>query len=1207
MSRFAETLLPTKSAENFVGRNDVEIGIQNAQWHTEQDEHVLHVGEVFQGFETRRGSSGEAVHLRAIKVPVTAPDGSRLVVGYVTDITHERMQEEKLTETVRGMEIHAQNERSFNRCLELINASALDKSMPLCLRELGEKSCADRCGIFLFDEGSGRFRLRHVWVRDEHCAGGEEFIDLPFLEFSHFHEYIRRHLQLEIQDISNPPVGFEEFAREVARLGPIQALLLQGIWMDGKLYGASVLEFREPYVCGEDDYRRVQNMGNLYLLGLERERRVEEIERGALLQRQIVDSIGIPLLLFDLEYNIVSVNQETVRLLQRSSEELIGTKCYRSLCGLDAPPPWCPMCKTVQEKGKVQVDFNGHGREFIITTVPIYDTRGKMIYVLETALDVVEVRAQERQLQTLNVLLNSAASLAHITYFSGDKDARITLIGGDSGIGAVLDADGSFSLMDWMIPEDREEFEAKRRLTVAPGEYMLEMTCRARVGEELRNYSLLGIRSKHDPELYIGVLQDITARVLMEDERQDLIRSLHDYVKNERVVNECLTQIVVESSFDRNVEEVLKLVATQLDCDRVWLGQFMPGRGVNFPFEWSNEGSLPLAGLADDGFRAQIDAWTARFAANELITVGDVEKSDYAAAFRLSGCRTLMCVPIWVNKALYGVLGIGFKWRRETISALDGNILRSVSQIIGLAREQEMQREKLEILDQQNRLILEAMPIATCLFDGQRNLLRLNPAVCSMFGGSPEQFMNAPCYVNICKVPGGLAECPVALALQTGTTQSMDVVIDRCECRIMAIPVLGRNGEVLYVVENILDLTDINEGRRKLEAALVAAEAASRAKGFFFATMSHELRTPLNAVIGFSELLQKGDLEDAERGEYLESINLAGNSLLFLINDILDLSKLEADQLELVPQPSDIGRLLQELKAVFGHKVREQGLYFDLRVPENLPLITLDSQRLRQILLNLIGNAVKFTHAGGITVTVDFQAGAAGRGTLRLSVRDTGIGVKKEAQEKIFEPFVQQDALRDTHMYKGSGLGLAITRRLLLCMGGTVRLVSDEGMGCDFIVEFPKIPYSGADLLAAPATFPAEEPVKALRGRVLLVDDIALNLKVLAALLRKMGMESLGALSGEEALRILEEDCAFDAVMTDMWMPGMSGAALAAALRGNPRTAHIPVVAVTADTEAAQNFSRAHLTGIMLKPVTEKKMRNMFSLLHSGRCGWDVV
>ncbi|MDD4817995.1 MAG: transporter substrate-binding domain-containing protein [Victivallaceae bacterium] len=401
----------------------------------------------------------------------------------------------------------------------------------------------------------------------------------------------------------------------------------------------------------------------------------------------------------------------------------------------------------------------------------------------------------------------------------------------------------------------------------------------------------------------------------------------------------------------------------------------------------------------------------------------------------------------------------------------------------------------------------------------------------------------------------------------------------------------GANSENIVRIRGYhQDITETVFIKLKMEEAI----KESAAKSSFLSSMSHEIRTPLNAVIGFSELLETSDLPEAERNEYLHGINVSGKALLCLINDILDLSKLEAEQMKYQAAPCDIKALISEVSQVFTLNLREKNLGLCAVVPDDLPLMTIDEQRLRQVIFNLLGNAVKFTDAGSITITVFYEELNATTGRLTIKVSDTGCGISDEFIKNMFQPFSQADTTRDAYRLKGTGLGLAISKRLVNGMGGELRVESRLGKGSTFIIEFPQIaataPTGGRP---AACTTPS---IKA--GRILIVDDVPLNLKVLAAILKKCGVATIQAGSGREALDILaRERQNIDMVMTDLWMPDMNGIALAEKIKADPQCRELPVIAVSADIELRKSAGTEIFAGIVYKPISVDGLMKFFSRL----------
>lgn len=402
-------------------------------------------------------------------------------------------------------------------------------------------------------------------------------------------------------------------------------------------------------------------------------------------------------------------------------------------------------------------------------------------------------------------------------------------------------------------------------------------------------------------------------------------------------------------------------------------------------------------------------------------------------------------------------------------------------------------------------------------------------------------------------------------------------------------------------LKTLLDITDQTESQRQLIHELFEARNTDKARSMFLATMSHELRTPLNAIIGFSELLRDSPVQADELNEYLQAINLAGNTLLKLINDILDLSKIDAQQMKIVPEPTEPETLAGEMRMLFHQRTDREDLRYTVSCPKGLPVLMLDGLRVRQILLNLIGNAIKFTERGNVTVAFSFQQTGEDEGTFEVGVSDTGAGIAPESQETVFDPFIQQDAARDSRLQHGTGLGLAISRRLARCMGGDITLASAVGEGSTFRLILPKVKTAETVLPAAAPKPEKKAPETPLR--ILLADDVPLNVKVLAAMLKKLGVEVATVSSGAEALERLKGG-APDALLTDLWMPGMNGVELAARIREIPALASLVVIAVTADVDSRNNFDLKNIDGILTKPVTIGKLEKLSEFLrinHSAR------
>ncbi|MBS5532263.1 response regulator, partial [bacterium] len=304
-------------------------------------------------------------------------------------------------------------------------------------------------------------------------------------------------------------------------------------------------------------------------------------------------------------------------------------------------------------------------------------------------------------------------------------------------------------------------------------------------------------------------------------------------------------------------------------------------------------------------------------------------------------------------------------------------------------------------------------------------------------------------------------------------------------------------------------------------------------------------------------------------------------------------SKLEADQMKIEPAPIDFRELGEEVMKVFQYRAGEQQIELRVEMPP-LPEMELDKLRVRQVLFNLIGNAVKFTCEGSVTLKAEYQPDHDGTCEFTFLVIDTGPGIAPEDQARLMEPFVQLSRIRGAAAgNSGTGLGLTISRRLIEKMGGTLWLKSEPGWGSVFGATLRHIRISKERKPAEPSEDKAPACGRASALSILIVDDVAMNLKVMKALCRKAGIEKIEtALSGKEALTLLEAH-SFDLVLTDMWMPEMNGAALAGKIRADRRFQEMPILAVTADVEARDNFPLEFFNGVLLKPVTLEKIRKM--------------
>jgi signal transduction histidine kinase/CheY-like chemotaxis protein len=380
-------------------------------------------------------------------------------------------------------------------------------------------------------------------------------------------------------------------------------------------------------------------------------------------------------------------------------------------------------------------------------------------------------------------------------------------------------------------------------------------------------------------------------------------------------------------------------------------------------------------------------------------------------------------------------------------------------------------------------------------------------------------------------------------------------------------------------------------GRRQMLEEKLHAEQSVREKSAFLANMSHEIRSPMNAILGFSELLEPDGLTP-KQAQYVRAIRDSGASLLHLINDILDLSKLEAGKLELHPEPTDMRDSCGFLRTVFGQQAVTKSLQLQFEIFPNLPrALMLDRLRLRQVLVNLLSNAVKFTERGRVKTRVSWDSQEDGRsGTLFIDVEDTGIGIAAEELEEVFKPFVQAEA-RPASEKEGTGIGLTIVKRLTELMGGSVSVDSKVGKGTVFHLRFENVSVSGrlpvGDHAQPGGTVDFNDFAPAT---LLVVDDNPTNLAYMAGIFEKTHHHVHFATNGREALDSLTQ-AKPDLVLLDIRMPVMDGRAALVEIRKQPSLASLPVIAVTASSKSGEEVElQRQFSGYIRKPFSRQTL-----------------
>ena len=931
--------------------------------------------------------------------------------------------------------------------------------------------------------------------------------------------------------------------------------------------------------------------------------------------RLTLRSIGDGIITTDSHGVVTLVNPNAEALLGCRQAEMLGkphSDFFRIVHEQTGKPVTSPLTGALRSgivtEGADLTDLiSASGQRYHIASsaAPIHARSGEITGAILVFRDVTDERNKREELRQTMVSLENASEMARLASFRYEINSRKR--SGSSLIHALWPDDDNGEPMrfeDWVHPEDVSLFSQEIESLVHSGRQDETVTYSFRVGQtsSLRYYRAmvtLDVSNPNEPAM-TGILQDITELTLNMLKLKDT-QALWDAAINAipimftvKDISHDYRYLLCNNAFANMFNRAPREIVGKNDREI-----FQDEEILSFAGRMNNP---DLAVDATEGFEEELPDGNGHHhyikTVTRVLQDASGRKLLLAASSDVTDMQKLIRNQKLVNDLLEDILG------EDDFDRCIQRTLENVCKLLGASRGCLIQHE-----DEGTK--------AHCVFEyiepGHPNeRIRMLDRTLNRVRGILENTEDKRTFV-----------CNDVKSLNWSTDKEdwhqAAIVLD---LRAIFLSNIISNGEIWGTVgfnferidhtftENDITLLratahmiEVVLARKRAKAlimdALARAQAADKAKSFFIASVSHEIRTPLNSVIGFAELLREGGVSQTQEKEYLDAISSSANALLMLINDVLDLSKLEANQMQIITAFTDFNSLCREVMLIFTFRAQENGNRLVSDVPENLPELDVDNIRIRQILINLLGNAVKFTKKGAITLHVSFtpDPGSADTGTLRCAVSDTGIGISEDDQKKLMEPFVQLSKMRGTNaVNNGTGLGLSISKRLATCMNGALTCTSEIGKGSTFAVTLNAVRYRAKAAQteksqAKPVDEVVARDVKAIR--ILIVDDVPMNLRVAKALFAKIGFDNVFiAGSGREALELLEKQ-PVDLILSDMWMPEMNGAELSAEVKKDPRFSHIPVVAQTADVETSGNFDMSHFDAILLKPVTKEKLSNM--------------
>ncbi len=688
----------------------------------------------------------------------------------------------------------------------------------------------------------------------------------------------------------------------------------------------------------------------------------------------------------------------------------------------------------------------------------------------------------------------------------------------------------------------------------------------------------------------IIVARDITRQKLTEELLIRQSRNLEAGYKQQEILSEIAMQLNSLDNFSDKINNFLKKIGEHLKVSRVYIFEDgNNGETTSNTYEWCNNGITPQIEELQDIPYSMIPSWKKILMKDGYVHSEDITKlpDDIRAILEPQEIKSIIVYPLFVQKFFFGFIGFDEcvnekKWLRTELE-----LLKTLSGMIANAYERKISEQYLKESEAKNNAILSSIPDILLHFNREGIILGYHSASKNDLAFSPDLFLGknikdlfSPTFSN--KVLNAIEKCLKEGSYQFNYELKINGENQHFESRMSKM----NNSEVISIARNVSDRVRYE---KELKIERDRANTANKAKSEFLANMSHEIRTPMNAILGFSEALYNR-MENPQNRKMMKSVLSSGTLLLSLINDILDLSKIEADKLEIKSLPTNLRSVLEEIKLLFTAKASQKEIPIIISVDSNFPnIVLIDEIRIKQIVFNLVGNAIKFTSKGYINISLKIERQKYEKGKIILTVEDTGIGIPLSEQQSIFDAFKQQSG-QSNRKYEGTGLGLSISRRLSEKMGGMLTVNSQINKGSVFKLEIP-------DIEILKYTGEQEEYIENKnnnfifqKATILVVDDVPVNIELIRNHLSEKDINVISAESGETALDMLRKENP-DLILMDILMPGMDGFKTAQNIRNIQNKKHIPIIAFTASNLTIQNNPESSVfDSILYKPITKSKL-----------------
>ena len=859
-------------------------------------------------------------------------------------------------------------------------------------------------------------------------------------------------------------------------------------------------------------------------------------------------SIGEAVIATDVDGRVVQMNfvaEELVQCEEFYAKGLITSELYNLYNSVEKKFIDDPVAVVLKELRVVELKqdivlVNNVKFEIPIqvTAAPITDISNNKI--LGTVLVFKDIRAEDayrNQINQAKAILSNAIELAGVSYFAYDlKTHKVIINSGKQETHLYIDGDLNLEdVLQNIIEQDLIKIQKlwnsvlSREITHFRSNYKSKYKGRIR-------YNRIDVRSKverHQLVSAFGVKLDVTDIVMAENVSRERLQQAYDLAKLLYYEYQPITDIV---TINEQLSELFML--DELDLKVISLRKMF----VNV--------------IEDDKDRLR----------NYIAQIVNIKLEKFELELRIVKRNRSKIVKLFVSNKF----------------SEDGEWIGSTGCVLDITELNYVQKE-LETSEEQKRLILGSIKEAVVYISNDLNIVWANESTYKIFGCDKIVALSEEFNFIIYSESQPSMLCNTVSVMRGISDELVETMNYKGKELLVSLnPIRDEEGRVTHLVKTFSDVSEFKEIQKNLKEAYERAESANKAKSAFLSTMTHEIRTPLNAIIGFSGLLQYERL-NIKSASYANSIHTAATGLLSLINNVLDLSRLEANKMTLNLSPVNLKELLDEMNIIFEVKAKSKGLNLEFEPFESIPVLILDKDRLRQVLINIIGNAIKFTNEGHVSVRIKYKKYIKKQaGVLHISIIDSGIGIPIDDQARMFESFEQHEN-SSTRRYEGTGLGLGISKRLVELMNGDIVLNSEVGIGSEFIVILRDVKYT--DAVAQNAGSTDKNIKKYIEGRVLLVSDNQSDLTIISSMLDKMGLTIETTSSIIDAIEILNEE-KFKLVITSVLGDSSDDFSLNSKLLLSAKSSNMPVIALTGYSDPGEFFDTSQYDTVIIKPVT---------------------